>query len=262
MVGSTFLAAPAQAQTVYVSNLEQASSGVVNVSSGFAQTFTTGSATSDYALGSVDLTFGSLGSVTLSDLSAAIYTTTGNDNEPDTKLYDLTNPTTLEAIAVNRFTAPAGATLTPGTFYAVVILTSEKIMSYNRTSSDEEDTAETGWAIEFQYFTSSTNWNDRNGRSLKIAVNGPGTTTGICGRTLAVQTAILGKISGVSACADVTTANLAAITGTLDLASKSIAALAAGDFVGLTSVTTLNLSSNDLTGLPAGVFDPLTARRH
>ena len=82
---------------------------------------------------------------------------------------------------------------------------------------------------------------------------------GICGRTLAVQTAILGKISGVSACADVTTAHLAAITGTLDLASKSISALAEGDFAGLTALTTLNLSSNDLTGLPAGVFDPLTA---
>ena len=81
---------------------------------------------------------------------------------------------------------------------------------------------------------------------------------GICGRTLAVQTAILGKISGVSACADVTTAHLAAITGTLDLASKSISALAEGDFAGLTALTELNLNGNDLTGLPAGVFDTLT----
>ena len=255
---TAFLAAPAQSQTVYVSNLQQASSGTINGSSGVAQTFTTGSATSDYALGSVDFTFGGLGSVTLSDLSAAIYTTTGNDNEPDTKLYDLTNPTTLEATAVNRFTAPAGATLTPGTFYAVVILTSGIAMAYNRTSFDEEDTAETGWAIEHQYFSNSNSWNIRNNRSFKIAVNGPSNTSGICGRTLAVQTAILGKISGVSACADVTTAHLAAITGTLDLASKSISALAEGDFAGLTALTTLNLTSNDLTGLPAGVFDPLT----
>ena len=255
---TAFLAAPAQSQTVYVSNLQQASSGTINGSSGVAQTFTTGSATSDYALGSVDFTFGGLGSVTLSDLSAAIYTTTGNDNEPDTKLYDLTNPTTLEATAVNRFTAPAGATLTPGTFYAVVILTSGIAMAYNRTSFDEEDTAETGWAIEHQYFSNSNSWNNRNNRSFKIAVNGPSNTSGICGRTLAVQTAIIGKISGVSACADVTTAHLAAITGTLDLASKSISALAEGDFAGLTALTTLNLNSNDLTGLPAGVFDPLT----
>ena len=106
---------------------------------------------------------------------------------------------------------------------------------------------------------------------IKVKVTAQDTTTtetytvtvtrrgeGICGRTLAVQTAILGKISGVSACADVTTAHLAAITGTLDLRNKSISALAEGDFAGLTALTTLNLTSNDLTGLPAGVFDPLT----
>ena len=109
--------------------------------------------------------------MTLSDVSAAIYTTTGSDNDPDTQLYGLTNPTTLEA-GVNRFTAPSGATLTPGTFYAVVILTSGLSMTYERTSSDEEDTAETGWAIEHQYFTNSINWTDRNGRVCLIAVNG------------------------------------------------------------------------------------------
>ena len=108
--------------------------------------------------------------------------------------------------------------------------------------------------------------------TIKVKVTAQDTTTtetytvtvtrrgeGICGRTLAVQTAILGKISGVSACADVTTANLAAITGTLSLANKSIAALAAGDFAGLTSVTRLTLNGNTLTGLPGGVFDELTA---
>ena len=82
---------------------------------------------------------------------------------------------------------------------------------------------------------------------------------GICGRTLAVQTAIIGKISGVSACADVTTAHLAAITGHLDLSRKSITVLAAEDFAGLTSLTVLSLYRNTLTGLPAGVFDELTS---
>ena len=82
---------------------------------------------------------------------------------------------------------------------------------------------------------------------------------GICGRTLAVQTAILGKISGVIACADVTTAHLAAITGTLNLSSKSIAGLAAGDFAGLTALWRLQVNGNALTSLPAGVFDGLTA---
>ena len=83
--------------------------------------------------------------------------------------------------------------------------------------------------------------------------------TGICGRTTVVQTFILGKISGVDACADVTNAHLAAITGSLPLNSESITALAAGDFAGLTSLTKLNLDYNDLTALPADVFDELTA---
>ena len=84
-------------------------------------------------------------------------------------------------------------------------------------------------------------------------------TAGICGRTAAVQTAILGKISGVTDCALVTDAHLAAITGDLGLSNKSITALAAGDFDGLTALETLYLYGNALTTLPAGVFDELTA---
>ena len=79
----------------------------------------------------------------------------------------------------------------------------------------------------------------------------------LCDRTAAVQTAILGKISGVSACADVTTAHLAAITGQIDLQRKNIAALAVGDFAGLTSVTRLRLNGNALVSLPTGAFDQL-----
>ena len=85
--------------------------------------------------------------------------------------------------------------------------------------------------------------------------------TGICGRTTVVQTFILAKIEGVSACADVTGTHLAAITGSLLLNSESITALAAGDFAGLTSLTNLYLNNNELTALPSGVFDGLTALR-
>ena len=84
-------------------------------------------------------------------------------------------------------------------------------------------------------------------------------TAGICGRTEQVRTAILARISGVTHCALVTDAHLAAITGTLDLDSKGITALAAGDFDGLTALTTLDLQHNSLSTLPAGVFDELTA---
>ena len=84
-------------------------------------------------------------------------------------------------------------------------------------------------------------------------------TAGICGRTEQVRTAIVALISGVTHCALVTDAHLAAITGTLSLRSAAITALAAGDFDGLTALTNLNLRDNSLSTLPAGVFDGLTA---
>ena len=84
-------------------------------------------------------------------------------------------------------------------------------------------------------------------------------TAGICGRTEQVRTAILALISGVTHCALVTDAHLAAITGTLNLSTKGITALAAGDFDGLTALTGLSMEHNSLSTLPAGVFDELTA---
>ena len=82
---------------------------------------------------------------------------------------------------------------------------------------------------------------------------------GICGRTAEVRDALVDLIPGVSDCADVTDAHLAAITGTLDLAAENITALAAGDFAGLTTLTELKLYHNELTALPEDVFDGLTA---
>ena len=87
-------------------------------------------------------------------------------------------------------------------------------------------------------------------------------TAGICGRTEAVRNEIVFRISDVTNCALVTDAHLAAITTgdvTLSLNAKGITALAAGDFDGLTALTTLYLDGNDFTELPAGVFDELTA---
>ena len=83
--------------------------------------------------------------------------------------------------------------------------------------------------------------------------------TDVCGRTPEVRDAIVGKVSGVTDCADLTPAQLAAITGLLDLGSASISSLAAGDFAGLTSLTVLFLNDNGLSTLPAGIFDGLAA---
>ncbi|MXZ04686.1 MAG: leucine-rich repeat domain-containing protein [Rhodothermaceae bacterium] len=81
----------------------------------------------------------------------------------------------------------------------------------------------------------------------------------ICDRTAAVIDAILSRIAGASNCSEVSSAQLAAITGILRLHSRNISSLKEGDFDGLTSLTSLNLSRNDLVTLPDGIFDQLTS---
>ena len=89
---------------------------------------------------------------------------------------------------------------------------------------------------------------------------------GICSRTTRVQTAILARISSLTAddCGMVTNALLGMIGGALSLSDTTvdddtddITTLLAGDLDGLTSLISLDLSSNLLTGLPAGLFSEL-----
>ncbi len=72
--------------------------------------------------------------------------------------------------------------------------------------------------------------------------------TGICDRTEAVRDALVAAIASVNVCADVTTTQLAGVTR-LYLHNSSLTTLKAGDFDGLTALTTLNLNSNQLTSL-------------
>ena len=100
-------------------------------------------------------------------------------------------------------------------------------------------------------------------------------TTGICSRTEKVRDAIVAAIPGVSDCADVTSAHLAAVAE-LDLIEapetrsgprrggrRGTSALMAGDFDDLTNLTHLRVSGYDgLTSVPAGIFDDLTNLTH
>ena len=96
-------------------------------------------------------------------------------------------------------------------------------------------------------------------------VSAPVNEARVCDRTERVREWILSQIPGVDDCAMVAVQHLAGISGSAELRGKisgvkKIAALKAGDFRDL-SVLDLKLSFNDLTTLPAGVFDGLHVMR-
>ena len=85
------------------------------------------------------------------------------------------------------------------------------------------------------------------------------TDSGICGRNATIQAAILAAIPSTSGCANVTDQQLAAIAGTLDLSDGTLTTQATSDLAGLSGVTALDLSGNDIDFLPSHVFDDLSA---
>ena len=89
-----------------------------------------------------------------------------------------------------------------------------------------------------------------------------GRTGGVCGRTEQVRDALVAKARArapfVNDCSQVTGSRLAAMTGTLQLGNKEIAALKPGDFGGLGGLEVVVLSGNALGALPERVLEPLT----
>ena len=161
-----------QERPTYVSNLEQTENNF-NSEETSAQAFTTGSFAGGYALESVDVKFDTIPASI--SIAAAIYSEDA-DGFPDTQVHSLTSPSTLAGSDVVRtFTAPAGAVLAPSTTYFLVMNPSGFI-TYARTNSSNEDTAETGWSIANQYRRQndgSTTWSTASSKSLLIRVNGP-----------------------------------------------------------------------------------------
>ncbi len=84
--------------------------------------------------------------------------------------------------------------------------------------------------------------------------------SGFCGRTEEVRNKIMRQspVNGVLDCADVTTTQLAGVTG-LPLNNEGIRSLQPDDFSGLTALTYLFLNNNELSSLPTGVFSDLSA---
>ena len=105
------------------------------------------------------------------------------------------------------------------------------------------------------------------GTGRRVQGGTPVGSTGICGRTPAVQSAILARVQEthgtVASCAQVMAAHLSGVGGTLDVSAQAVAhgrmtALGAGDFDDLTGVTALDLDNHAIRAFPAGIFRPLT----
>ena len=156
----------------YVSNLTLENPEVVQTSTAQAQTFTTGTYSPGYDLGFVDVNFNQINSgVTL---SASVYSTTGSDPRPDAVLVTLTTPSPLPGSGFIRFMAPAGTTLDAETTYAVVVDPSANVR-LNRSSSNNEVEAKTGWSIGnagHEWLAGPSGWNKRDSHSLLIRVRG------------------------------------------------------------------------------------------
>ena len=81
-----------------------------------------------------------------------------------------------------------------------------------------------------------------------VPVPGSAQTAGVCDRTPAVRDALVAAIDGVTDCASVTAGHLAAVTS-LNFYESGITALKDGDFDGLSGLTGLDLSKNQLTSM-------------
>ena len=100
------------------------------------------------------------------------------------------------------------------------------------------------------------------GENRGVAGNELPQGSGICGRSPAVQAAIVERIATATRCTQVSGSQLRALTGTLDVSAQVSAhgrmtALKAGDFTNLEGVTALDLDNHAIRVFPAGIFDPL-----
>ena len=196
-------------------------------------------------------------------VSPTALTVTEEDTTGDSYTVVLDSQPTADVVVTVAGYSVTAVTPTPSTltFTSVNWQTSQTVTVKAGADTDTENDT-----VTLTHSAASTD-SDYDGSSITIASvtvtvtddDEDAPAAGICGRTEEVRDALVELIPGVSDCAAVTDADLAAITGPLDLSSQNITALAAGDFAGLTALTELDLNNNGLTRLTADVFAGLTA---
>ena len=184
------MAVPAQAQTgeILVKNFDKAESTVVGsglfvgnlVGSNFggAQAFTTGSSPAGYTITEVTVIFNQFsepgGGSEGSGVDVSIYTSTAG-GIPDSLLYELTSPESIDDDGWNRFTPPENSTLDSGTTYLVVFNhaggTNYGLVA---TSSSSEDSGRAaGWRIGNKNLKrTDSSWADHIGGPLYLRIRG------------------------------------------------------------------------------------------
>ena len=85
---------------------------------------------------------------------------------------------------------------------------------------------------------------------------------GICGRNQAVQNSVLAKLPSISQCSGVTGEHLRGLSGTLDISGQGITALSAADFQGMSSITGIDASGNQLSHVPGDLLQQLRHQSH
>ena len=174
-------AGAAEAQTLVGNTGQTTDSGTLAVGPSFgvtyrnAQVFSTGDNAAGYTLSEVDLEFKGQANSTV---TVSIWTTASGN--PGTSLYTLTNPTSVNANAVNTFTAPSGSTLSANTDYAIVV-EATSVVTLARTASANEDSGKaSGWSIadDRRWSADGGAWQTATDYMLQIAIKGTANSGG------------------------------------------------------------------------------------
>ena len=190
----------------------------------------------------------------------------GNDPPVFTDGEDTTRSVAENTEAGENIGTPVSATDTENDTLTYTLSGDPDAASFDIVSTTGQ--LQTKAALDFEHknkYTVIVTVSDRDDYEVSITVTiniqnlADTTIVAVCDRTSQVRDAIVAAVDDITDCNDVTTAHLAAITE-LSISRASVTSLKSGDFSGLSSLETLNISYNSgLTSLPSDIFDGLSS---